>query len=60
MTRMETLRVALLGDPRVRTGDTPVTVRSRKALGVLLWLAYKGSAQPRREAARLFWGGADE
>jgi predicted ATPase/DNA-binding SARP family transcriptional activator len=60
MVRMETLRVALLGEPRVVRGDTPVPVRAKKALALFLWLAQRGAPQSRRDAARLFWGGADE
>lgn len=51
------LRVELLGEIRVRTGDgREVTLRSRKALHLLAYLAlHPGQAVPRERLLDLFW-----
>ena len=43
----------------MQVGGRPVGCRSKKALGLFLYLAQAGCQRPRRELARLFWG-ADE
>ncbi len=54
---MTRLTIAMLGEARVHVDDRPVVCPSKKALGLFLYLAQAGSQRPRRELARLFWGG---
>lgn len=49
------LVLALLGPPRVTHGGRPLRFRSRKELGLLLYLAAEGGTHAREKLADLFW-----
>jgi ABC-type oligopeptide transport system substrate-binding subunit/DNA-binding SARP family transcriptional activator len=56
---MPSLRLAFLGSPRVEVDGRPVEVTSRKALGLLAYLAVTGQPHTREHLAALFWPEAD-
>jgi DNA-binding SARP family transcriptional activator len=49
------LELHLLGQPTVITNGHSITLRTRKGLGLIAYLALEGST-PRSELAELFWG----
>jgi DNA-binding SARP family transcriptional activator len=49
------LELQLLGQPTVITNGHSITLRTRKGLGLIAYLALEGST-PRSELAELFWG----
>ncbi len=52
---MSSLRLALLGPPRIELDGEPVLFDTRKALALLAVLAVRGEAQPRDALAALLW-----
>ena len=58
--RMPALSLMLLGEPRLAAGGVEIACSAKKALGVFVYVALVGGRRPRRELARLFWGGDEE
>lgn len=58
--RMQRLLIALLGEPRIHVDDRQVPFASKKAAGLIYYLACSGGRKSRRELARLFWSGDQE
>lgn len=58
--RMQRLNIALLGEPRIHVDDRQVPCASKKAAGLIYYLACSGGRKSRRELARLFWSGDQE
>jgi DNA-binding SARP family transcriptional activator/predicted ATPase len=54
------LRLALLGPPRVEAGGAPLRVDTRKAIGLLVYLACGERRRGRDEVAALLWPDGDE
>jgi DNA-binding SARP family transcriptional activator/predicted ATPase len=54
------LQVALLGEARVAQDGVAVACHARKSLALFAYLLLAPGRRPRRELARLLWGGADE
>src|SRR6266545_3645733 len=54
------LRLALLGPPRIEVGGAPLRVDTRKALGLLAYLACGERRHGRDELAALLWPEGDE
>ncbi len=52
---MPTLKLHLLGPPRVELDDTPVDLQRRKALALLVYLAINNQPHSRDTLATLFW-----
>jgi len=52
---MGPLRLALLGRPEIWVGDRQVTLRTRKALALVAYLAAEGRPHPRDQLAALLW-----
>ena len=52
---MPRLKLYLLGPPRVEVDGTPLELKRRKALALLLYLAGTGEAQQRDSLATLLW-----
>ncbi len=50
-----TLRIATLGPPEVRLGDSQLAFPTRKTLALLVYLAAEAGLQPREQLAALFW-----
>jgi DNA-binding SARP family transcriptional activator len=57
---MSTLRVALLGPPRIEVGGEPLRVDTRKAVALLAYLASSGRRHGRDQLAALLWPDADD
>ncbi|MBV7326881.1 bacterial transcriptional activator domain-containing protein [Chloroflexi bacterium TSY] len=57
---MSTLKVLLLGTPRIELDGTPVTIRRRKAFALLIYLAVTQEPHTRETLATLFWSDYDE
>jgi class 3 adenylate cyclase/DNA-binding SARP family transcriptional activator/regulation of enolase protein 1 (concanavalin A-like superfamily) len=57
---MSSLKLFLLGPPRVELEEQPVEIKPRKALGLLIYLAITGESHPRDSLATLFWPEADQ
>jgi predicted ATPase/DNA-binding SARP family transcriptional activator len=57
---MEGLSIALLGEPRLAYAGAALSCPSKKALGLFIYVALAGGRRPRRELARLFWGGGND
>lgn len=57
---MGSLRVALLGPPRVEVGGAPLRVDTRKAVALLAYLACSGRRHGRDQLAALLWPDADD
>jgi len=57
---MQRLTIVMLGEPRLAIDGEPVACSSKKALGLLYFLARAGGRPTRRELARLLWGGDQE
>lgn len=54
------LNLAFLGTPQVRHNGQVLTFRTRKALGLLIYLAVAGGIHPREKLTALFWPDSDE
>ena len=54
------LELRLLGPPVARRDGTPLSLRTRKALALLAYLAAEGGAHRRAELAALLWPESDE
>lgn len=52
---MSTLKLTLMGSPRIVVDDQPVETDRRKALALLIYLAYQPLPQRREHLANLFW-----
>jgi predicted ATPase/DNA-binding SARP family transcriptional activator len=57
---MQSLGVALLGEPKLSIDGTPLACASKKALALFVYVALRGGRQPRRDLARLLWGSGNE
>ena len=57
---MSQLNLALLGTPEVRHAGQALTFRTRKALGLLIYLVVKGGKHSREKMTVLFWPESDE
>ena len=57
---MSLLSFALLGRTDVRHAGAPLTLPTRKALALLVYLAAEGGSHPREKLAALFWPESDE
>ncbi len=57
---MPRLAMYLFGAPRVELDGVPVTIRRRKALALLAYLALTGQSHSRDVLATLFWPNSDE
>ena len=57
---MRRLSLSLLGPPEVRRDDAPVTLRTRKTLALLAYLAAEGGLQSRARLSELLWPASDE
>ncbi len=57
---MPTLKLYLLGSPRVEVDDVRVELKPRKALALLIYLALTGEYQSRDTLATLFWPEASQ
>lgn len=56
---MSRLNLALLGAPLVQHGDRVITLPTRKALALLVFLAVEDRAHSRDKITALFWGESD-
>jgi predicted ATPase/DNA-binding SARP family transcriptional activator len=52
---MASLKLWLLGPPRIEYESVPVEIQRRKAVALLVYLAVKGESQPRDSLATLLW-----
>lgn len=52
---MSSLKLYLLGPPRIEVGGMPVTVKRRKSLAILAYLAVTGESQRRDTLATMLW-----
>src|SRR3984893_748831 len=57
---MSQLGLAFLGAPQVRHAGRILTFRTRKALGLLIYLAVAGGMHSREKLTALFWPESDE
>jgi predicted ATPase/DNA-binding SARP family transcriptional activator len=57
---MPRLALYLFGAPRVELDGVPVTIRRRKALALLAYLALTGQSHSREALATLFWPNSDQ
>ena len=57
---MRSLSLSLLGPPEVRRDGAPVTLRTRKTLALLAYLAAEGGLQSRARLSGLLWPASDE
>ena len=57
---MSGLRLSLLGPPLIECCDQPVTIKLRKAVALLAYLAMTGRAHRRDTLATLFWPELDQ
>jgi DNA-binding SARP family transcriptional activator/predicted ATPase len=57
---MSTLKLLLLGSPRLERDNVPVKLERRKALTLLAYLAVTGEPQSREALATLLWPDKDE
>jgi predicted ATPase/DNA-binding SARP family transcriptional activator len=57
---MSSLKLWLLGSPRVKYVDKPVDIQRRKGLALLVYLAVTGQAHRRDTLATLLWPEADQ
>jgi len=52
---MSQLHLSLLGEPLVIHGETTLTLSTRKALALLVYLAVEGGTHPRKTLSESFW-----
>src|SRR5256884_1231126 len=52
---MSQLQLSLLGEPLVIHGETTLTLSTRKALALLVYLAVEGGTHPRKTLSESFW-----
>ncbi len=52
---MSQLHLSLLGEPLVIHGETTLTLSTRKALALLVYLAVEGGTHPRKTLSEAFW-----
>ncbi len=57
---VQSLKLFLLGLPRLEVDGAPLTFKRRKALNLLAWLCLNPGEHPRERLAALFWGDSDE
>ncbi len=57
---MGTLHLALLGTPIIRHAEVALTFPTRKAVGLLVYLAVEGGLHSREKLAALFWPDSDQ
>jgi predicted ATPase/DNA-binding SARP family transcriptional activator len=60
ITSLSTLKLYLLGPPRVELDGTPVALQRRKTLAMLIYLAVSGQPHSRDALATLFWPNLDQ
>jgi DNA-binding SARP family transcriptional activator len=58
--RAASLKITLLGAPRIERGGREVTFDTRKAVAILAFLALEGGRQPRERLATMLWTEADD
>lgn len=56
----KSLRLSLLGLPRLELDGAPLEFKRRKALNLLAYLCLHRAEHPRERLAALFWGDADD
>lgn len=56
----KSLRLSLLGLPRLELDGAPLAFKRRKALNLLAYLCLHPAEHPRERLAALFWGDADD
>ena len=57
---MSTLKIFLLGPPRVELDGATIEIKRRKSLALLVYLAVTGERQPRNTLATIFWPGDNQ
>ncbi|MGD2040261.1 MAG: protein kinase, partial [Anaerolineae bacterium] len=57
---MSGLRLSLLGPPQIECGNQPVTIKLRKAVALLTYLALTGREHRRDTLATMFWPELDQ
>lgn len=58
-SKINRLKLSLLGPPEIHYDNRPLTFRTRKAFALLIYLATEAGQQPREKLTALFWPESD-